>query len=200
MTASTLHPLAMEWLGNLRAAAERLPASERADLVSEIEAHLAESIPPGASETQVREALDRLGTPEEIVAEAAGPLDETGPRRGTREWAAIVLVLAGGFLFGVGWIVGVVLLWTSRAWTIRDKLIGTLVVPGGLALSNAFLLIALDGASQVCTQYGNHPEVCKGGNSEPVNLLLIAGLIACIVLPIGTAIYLARRADRPSMS
>jgi HAAS domain-containing protein len=197
MTASTLHPLAIEWLDRLRAAAERLPASEREELVSDIEAHLLESIPPGASETEVREALDRLGTPEEIVAEAVGPVDGTGPGRGTHEWAAIVLVLAGGFLFGVGWIVGVVLLWTSRAWTVRDKLIGTLVVPGGLALANVFLLFGLLGASQVCTQVGNQPEVCHGGQSGAANALWIAALIAVIVLPILTAIYLARRADRP---
>ena len=197
MTASTLHPLAMEWLDNLRAAAERLPSSERADLVSDIEAHLAESIPPGASEAQVREALDRLGTPDEIVAEAAGPTDQSAPRRGTHEWAAIILVLAGGFLFGVGWIVGVVLLWTSRAWTVRDKLIGTLVVPGGLAIANLFVLAALTWSVQVCTQYANQPKVCKGGNSDATNLLWIAGLIASIVLPIVTAIYLARRSDRP---
>jgi len=200
MTASTLPPLATEWLDRLRAAAGQLPASEQADLVSEIEAHLAESIPPGASEAEVRKALDRLGTPEEIVAEAVGPLAHAGPRRGTHEWAAIILVLAGGFLFGVGWIAGVVLLWTSKAWTVRDKLIGTLVVPGGLALANLFLLFALDGASQTCTQVGNQPMVCSGGESGLVTGLIVAGLIACIVLPILTAIYLARRADRPRHS
>lgn len=197
MTASTLHPLATDWLDRLRTEAERLPASERADLVSEIEAHLAESIPPGASETEVREALDRLGDPEEIVAEAAGPPEEVHERRGTHEWAAIILLLAGGFLLGVGWIVGAVLLWTSKAWTVRDKLIGTLLVPGGLALANVFLLAGLEVSSQVCTQVGNQPQVCHGGQSGSESALWVVGLIAAIVLPIFTAIYLARRADRP---
>ena len=63
MTASTLPPLATDWLDHLRTAADRLPAAERSDLVSEIEAHLMESIPPGASEAQVREVLDRMGDP-----------------------------------------------------------------------------------------------------------------------------------------
>ncbi len=33
----------------------------------------------------------------------------------------------------VGWFVGVVLLWVSKAWTTGEKWLGTLVVPGGLA-------------------------------------------------------------------
>ncbi|MDX6315571.1 MAG: hypothetical protein QOF44_5035, partial [Streptomyces sp.] len=40
----------------------------------------------------------------------------------------------GGFLLGIGWVVGLVLLWSSRRWTPIDKLLGTLLVPGGLAL------------------------------------------------------------------
>ena len=47
-------------------------------------------------------------------------------RRGGREWTTVALL-------PLVWVVGVVLLWRSRAWTLRDKLIGTLVVPGGLA-------------------------------------------------------------------
>jgi uncharacterized membrane protein len=197
MTASTMHPLATEWLDHLRAAAARLPASERAELVSELEAHLVESIPPGASEAQVRAALDRLGDPEAIVAEAAGAPEGLRSRRGTQEWAAIILLLVGGFLFLIGWIVGLVLLWSSKAWTLRDKLIGTLVLPGGLLGSYVFFAFGALSAAQVCTQVGNQPEACKGGHSTGVNLLLLAGLIASVVLPVLTAIYLARRADRP---
>jgi uncharacterized membrane protein len=200
MTASTLHPLATDWLDRLRAAADRLPPAERSDLVSDIEAHLLESIPPGASEAQVRDALDRLGDPEEIVAEAAGPPVEVKSGRGPQEWAAIILLLIGGFVFLIGWIVGVVLLWSSRAWSLREKLIGTLVLPGGLVLSYVFFAYGLLGAAQVCTQVGNQPEVCKGGHSTPVNLLMLAGFVASLVLPILVAIYLARRADRPRIA
>lgn len=196
MTASNLHQPAAEWLDRLRAAADRLPPSERADLVSEIEAHLAESIPPGASEAQVRDALDRLGDPDAIVAEAAGPPQE-GPGRGAHEWAAVILLLVGGFLLLIGWIVGVVLLWTSRAWTLRDKLIGTLVLPGGLALGYVFLAFGTLGAAQVCTQFQGQQPVCHGGHSGPASALLLAGMVASVALPVLTAIYLARRADNP---
>jgi hypothetical protein len=40
----------------------------------------------------------------------------------------------------VGWVIGVVLLWLSPTWTAREKLIGTFVVPGGLALPISLML------------------------------------------------------------
>jgi hypothetical protein len=54
----------------------------------------------------------------------------------------VLLLTVGSFLPIVGWLVGVRLLWESRTITRRDKLIATLVVPGGpfaaLAVSFGF--------------------------------------------------------------
>jgi hypothetical protein len=44
----------------------------------------------------------------------------------------IVWLLFGCLVFGVGWLVGVNLLWRSPTWTRSEKLLGTLVLPGGL--------------------------------------------------------------------
>src|SRR5258706_2632573 len=52
----------------------------------------------------------------------------------TREPIAIVLLLIGLGLFAVGWLIGVALLWSSPTWRVRDKLLGTLVLPGGLPM------------------------------------------------------------------
>jgi hypothetical protein len=46
--------------------------------------------------------------------------------------AAVVLLPLGGFLFGIGWFIGVALLWKSPVWTRSEKLVGTLVPVGGL--------------------------------------------------------------------
>lgn len=103
----------------------------------------------------VAEVLDHLGTPQEIADAAygempvpvtthpssayggsAGALPGTasgGSRIAGRDTTAIILVLLGGFAFGVGWLIGIVLLWSSTAWRMRDKWIGTLLIPGGLA-------------------------------------------------------------------
>jgi len=65
--------------------------------------------------------LDRLGDPADIVdAEqpvAMAPVD----LRSAREWGAIILLLLGGLIFGVGWIVGLILLWSSHAWSTAEK-------------------------------------------------------------------------------
>ena len=104
-------------------------------------------------------------------------------RRSRREWATVALLPSV-------WVIGVVLLWRSRAWTLRDKLIGTLVVPGGLAF---VMYVAVDA---VLLLYGGcepPEEGCSVGiYIDPVSALLLALLT---VLPLASAIYLAIRAD-----
>jgi hypothetical protein len=135
MTTDTLHPLAAEYLERLRRAGRGLPPGRLRELLAEIEGHLSEAIDPSASDAQALTALDRLGEPDAIIAAETPHPDELPAHRGTREWAAIILLLLGGFILGVGWFAGLILLWSSRAWATRDKWIGTLVVPGGLATS-----------------------------------------------------------------
>ena len=48
------------------------------------------------------------------------------------EGAVVRWLLLGGLLFGVGWLVGVNRLWRSPVWSRSEKLLGTLVLPGGL--------------------------------------------------------------------
>jgi len=78
----------------------------------------------------VRNVLDRIGTPEEVVAAAAEGQPAVGDsqtgRFGTLEVAAVLMLGLGGFFFPVvGWLVGFVLVWMSGAWSFRDKLIAT---------------------------------------------------------------------------
>ena len=50
-----------------------------------------------------------------------------------REIGALFLLPFGALALPVlGWFVGVFLLWYSELWTRGDKLIGTLVIPGGI--------------------------------------------------------------------
>ncbi len=206
MNAAAQHPLVRDYLKRLEKAAKDLPRARRKELVAEIEAHLSEALPPGASEAEALNVLERLGEPREIVAEA-GP-GQAPVRAGLNEWLAISLLLAGGFLFVVGWFVGVVLLWGSRVWTLRDKLIGTLVLPGGLATS-AFLFMFVgsstgssgDGGCPA-TRVGLHGakalNASNGCTSSGVDVdylfLAFGGLL--VVLPVLGAIYLGRRANR----
>jgi uncharacterized membrane protein len=195
-----------DYLGRLEAAAQGLPADRRAELVAEIREHvdtvLAQS--PDRDESTVRTVLDRLGTPEEIVHEAGVGLPEASPAReqtatpaqtpprtraGGFEVAAVILLLLGGVLLpGFGWFVGVVMLWASARWTLRDRLIGTLLFPGGLATPVFYLLFW--GGDTRCNGTGG----CEAsGTSAGVASTLV---LVAIVGSVGSAAYLLHRARR----
>ena len=197
MTTETLHPLAADYLERLRRAGRGLPAGRRRELLAEIEGYLSEAIAPDASEAQALTVLDRLGDPEAIIAAETPYGEEPPPRRGTAEWAAIILLLFGGFIFSIGWFAGLVLLWSSRAWTTRDKWIGTLVIPGGLATSVLIgLIVTAEASRQFCTGFGSGVQDCTpAAGSGPSPSLLGIVLVALLALaPIATSVYLARRA------
>jgi hypothetical protein len=203
---SSLHPLARDYLARLKKAARQLPCARRKEFVEEIEAHLREAIPVGAGETEALSVLERLGEPERIATEAK---PESGERAGTREWLAIPLLLLGGFALMIGWCVGFALLWSSKIWTKRDKLIGTFVIPGGLALTYVAARMPLSsrgrstssGVDIACTKRLSGErckEVADGvvsrwGNSSTWGVAL---LIALLVLPLLASAYLIWRANR----
>jgi hypothetical protein len=84
------------------------------------------------------------------------------------------------------------LLWSSRVWTTRDKWIGTLIIPGGLA--TAVIGLALGGSAQSCVTTSTGGQHCTGGPSTAGDILSIAIVAVLVVGPIATAVHLARRA------
>jgi len=110
------------------------------------------------------------------------------------------LEIAAVILTPVLWPIGVILLWTSTAWNTRDKLIGTLVPPGGyigvaFILSLAALVVASGGT---CTSsidsFGNVTGTCTTfGPPGLIRVVVAAGALVLLVLPLCTAVYLALR-------
>lgn len=202
MNDSSLHPLARDYLKRLKNAAASLPRARRKELLGEIEAHLREALPAGASEAEALNVLERLGEPEQIVAEAEPGLEQV--RAGAHEWLAIPLLLAGGFFFLVGWFIGLSLLWSSRVWTLRDKLIGTFVFPGGLLPIVFVLTFALSSSGSsvvqecVSTKTGSKCHDVAGSSSGGSHFWGIALFVVLLALPICTSIYLTWRANRRS--
>lgn len=197
MTTDTLHPLAAEYVERLRRAGRGVPPGRLRELLAEIEAHLSEAIDPSASDAQALAALEKLGEPEAIIAAETLQPDELPDRPGIRKWAAMILLLFGGFLLGLGWCAGLILLWSSRAWSTRDKWIGTLVIPGGLATSVIIGLIAIGAPSkQLCRVVASgSPHCTTAAGQAPVPGTVGFGVFALLVLtPIATSVYLARRA------
>jgi uncharacterized membrane protein len=119
------------YLARLEQALAALPPARRAELVDDVRSHIAEARRglPEETDADLLNILDKLGDPADIAADArdrlgAQPAPPAMPL-GMLEIAAIVaLVLV--------WPAGIALVWLSSAWSRRDKLIATVVVPGGV--------------------------------------------------------------------
>jgi len=121
------------------------------------------------------------------------------PRAGWLE----VLALVGLIFF---WPLGVVLLWVSRTWSTKEKLIGTLLLPGGYGLVALQLWWMLSGVQAwTCTTdptYANDQlPLCPPIEATTLGLMVVTLLTNVLlglelVLPIVGTVYLARRACR----
>jgi hypothetical protein len=96
----------------------------------------------------------------------------------------------------IGWLVGVVLLWTSDRWTKSDKIIGTLVWPGGLGAVGV-LGLALPQSNEICGGPAGSPPRCEqyGGLGLPDGLTIFIAVLL-VLLPLLVAGVLLRRALR----
>ena len=109
----------------------------------------------------------------------------------------VFLLLVGGVILPVvGWVAGAVMLLVSRRWTFRDKLVGLLVWPGGLALAAGLIVLA---PTRQCVYVDDSAGHRHGGECTGTTIpgwLGIPLLVLAIIGPLLTAIYLARRARR----
>ena len=176
-----------------------LPDGRRRELIDEIRGHIDEALAsiPDPSEADVRNVLDRLGEPADIAAEARERPDVPRVTPTWREWAAVVLLPFGALLIAVvgvwgllGWVLGAILLLSSPIWSRRDKILGLLLFPGGLALPAALLLAG----GEVCTSSpvnGLTVETCSGFSLTPA--LGIPLFIILVVTPLALAAHLASK-------
>lgn len=176
MTTSPVDHVVTDYLKRLEAAAASLPPARRMELLQEIREHIEAARAAGAAadEATVRTMLDRLGEPEDIVAAALESSPDAEPVRVVEqpstglELAAALLLTVGSFIPLIGWAVGAVLLWGSRRWSTREKLLGTLVVPGGPGMA---LWLGLFFPGQTCVytdgSAGTTDTECSGFSLSP---------------------------------
>lgn len=142
--------LVRDYLGRLEIAATALPAGRRRELTAESGEHIEAALTaaPSRDEVAVRNVLERLGPPEEIVAAEVEPLPaNSASRLGALEITGLLLLAFGtllaplvGLLGLVASFVGLGLAWASAAWTSRQKWIATTVFMGLLVLPIIALL------------------------------------------------------------
>jgi hypothetical protein len=185
MTTET-DALILRYLQDLEAQLRDLPANRRQELLDEVTEHIAAARAGLDPETEagVRTVLERLGDPADIAAEARERfgVPPPDPRVSTPRLEIIAIVLL--VIPFLGWVVGVILVWLSRIWTTRDKLVGTV---GGLSW-------VLAGLGTISISAGSR----SAGSSAPLgptetNLLEVVLFVLPFVLPIAAAIYLGIR-------
>jgi uncharacterized membrane protein len=211
-----------EYLQRVSEALGDLPERERSEILEDLRSHLSESVGGDvrfASEADVRNALDRLGDPEDVAREArlmrghddVTPLPpkssqytaEHSRTPGTLEVAAIVLT-------ALMWPIGVVLAWISDRWRTRDKVIATIIpltsaiILGVIVVAGMFLwesgdtLVYEAAAPQDPVQTeprspANVPEPDSGGGVFGRLVLVLAFLGGAIAAPFISAVFLAVR-------
>lgn len=180
------NPLVADYLRQLERASAPLPRSRRRELLAEIREHIDDALleAGAADEVEVRNVLERLGPPEEIVAAAEPPAFGAQPA-GKLEVAALIALAVPG----IGWLVGIPLVLISRAWSGSDKAIGML-----LGLTPFFMGFVLFG---VGAENASHDPL---GTPEPADEglgpLEVAVLIATFVSGLVASVYLAIRLRR----
>ena len=144
MTIMETDRLVDDYLSRLEDAAAHLQRSRRAELIAEIREHIDTALreEDAASEVAVRNVLERLGPPEEIV-EAAEPAPEAelAPPGGLEVAAMVTLVVPF-----IGWLFGIAMVLISRAWSNRQKTIGTALAL--LAVAPFLALVIIDSYSE----------------------------------------------------
>jgi len=109
----------------------------------------------------------------------------------------VFLLLVGGVIVPVaGWLAGAVMLLASRRWTLRDKLAGLLVWPGGLLLAVGLIVFA---PTRECVYVDDSSGRRHGGQCTGTAIPAWIGvplLVLATAGPLVTAVYLSRRARR----
>jgi hypothetical protein len=186
-----------DYLRRLERAAAHMQLARRTELVAEIRGHIETALAEeqAAGEAAVRNVLDRLGPPEEIVEAAEPPSPPSDRRAGVLEIVAVLALIVPV----IGWLIGTVLVFVSRMWSRRDKLIGAVLM---------WLPIVMLGLSFTAGGPSGGEESTPPGDDRPVGEKvedpMLPGPVELVLFVAGlpSALYLAwqlRRRPAPSL-
>jgi hypothetical protein len=182
-SAGEADKLVQHYMAQLDAALQGVDDARRQEILANVQEHIEQGRDGLDTDdaADVRTLLARVGDPAAIAAEAGAPSPDS------RRWDAWApwLIIFGPVASGLGWIAGIVILWTSPTWSQRDKLIATVVSPVGL-VALFFGLVAALSAAAGCPGHASASCTSRGA-ALPLGvaiLLAVAGLAAHMLPPI----------------
>lgn len=164
MTQQTMHPLAEQYLEDLRRATSTLPRAQQAELIADLRSHLEAGLALAETEADVRNLLESLGTPESVVAALdVAPADASRTRTPlllglfsvatflpgmAALWIPPVAILSGALGLAAVWTGVRAMRRTHRAW---QATVGTLLGAATVLflIVSWTMLIAVNGRSQL---------------------------------------------------
>lgn len=113
--------------------------------------------------------------------------------RATKDKYVPWLIFAGGLVAVAGWFVGVAWLWSSEAWTRKQKVLATLFFPGGILSALIVWLFLFSTRTSDCGSAGGpgQPTVTHCiAKSLSISTPMAALLTVLIAVPIIVALIL----------
>ncbi len=202
MTTAARHPLVEDYLKRLWTEAARLPVDQARELVADIDEHLLAALPHDASEAEVRNVLERLGSPSELVAEAGG--STPAPRKPfvspvAALWCLVIAELT--FILipvaAIFWVVGLIFVLRATIWSQREKLLGMLVLGTGFPVAFVFAglsVVAVRACGQVYENGRLVEDTCSG--TDPATVVVWVVTLGYVALQAFTIWRLTRSARR----
>jgi uncharacterized membrane protein len=144
MTAPHVIHIVESYLARLEADLAVLPAERRRELLADVRVHITEARAGLEQETDadLLNILDRLGEPAELARAATDarveqvPAQQPAPPALAWGWIEVAAIL----LLILAWPAGAILVWLSRFWRTRDKVVATVL--GAVPFSLGFPLLA----------------------------------------------------------
>ncbi len=187
--------LVRDYVDHLEVAASHLSADRRAELVGDVREHIELALAEAghADEATVRNVLERLGSPEEIVAAEGGPSAPTGggatgaaeppdsPSRAVSvETRGLLLLTIGALVLPfAGPLLGLWFVSASARWTLAQKRTAAMIVIVLLAMPFVLLVPAV-AAGEITWVF------TSGGFLLP--FVPLAGVVAATYLVASTSI------------
>ena len=198
MKHATDSPEVGNYLAALEARLIHLPADQSEEILFGVREHIAEAMARGSQSTA--EVIASLGSPDDVLtgylADTPPPVLQqpiappTAPQnyQSSTLWvvATVILLPFGVFLAGIGYLFGLAGLWMGKRWKLWEKIMGTLLFPGGML--GAFYATFMPFWVAPVSVRGDTAEATISNPVLP-GMGLIAG-VAMMCLPIIVAVYL----------